>query len=85
MLLNDIDECMAQIHSQAPPPAPCVTTGIIDMGSPVLYQAPEQQTEGTLVGGYAGGHDGADFTGSDKVVQMQSFNLEFDWSQFPPM
>ncbi|XBI05132.1 hypothetical protein VPH35_133326 [Triticum aestivum] len=84
-MIKSMGERMGKTHSQALPPAPCVTTGIIDMGSPVLYQAPEQQTEGTLVGGYAGGHDGAGFTGGDTVMQMQSFNLEFGSSHFPPM
>ncbi|KAM3215546.1 hypothetical protein ACQJBY_067518 [Aegilops geniculata] len=41
-LLKSITKRMAKIHSQAPPPAPCVTTGNIDMGSPVLYPAPPQ-------------------------------------------
>ncbi|KAF7099129.1 hypothetical protein CFC21_100810 [Triticum aestivum] len=34
VLLKSITERMAKIHSQAPPPASCVTTRNIDMGSP---------------------------------------------------
>ncbi|XBI42445.1 hypothetical protein VPH35_126778 [Triticum aestivum] len=93
MLLNSISERMAKIHSQAPPRALCVTTDIIDMGSPLLYPAPPQQQEGlpdmvssggdldTLV--YSGYAD-AKFSSCD-MMQMQSFDMGFGSSPFPPM
>ena len=97
-MLKSLGERMAKNHVQAPPPAPSVSTDSIDMASPSQYLTSPQQEEGwldmvssggdvgTLVyGGYAGGHEGAGFTGDDTMMQMQSFNLEFDWSQFPPM
>ncbi|XP_037427477.1 agamous-like MADS-box protein AGL80 [Triticum dicoccoides] len=93
MLLKSISQRMAKIHSQVPPPTPCVTTDIIDMGSPVLYPTPPQQQEGrpdmvssawdldTLVySGYAG----ANFSSSD-MMQMLSFDMGFGSSHSPPM
>uniref|UniRef100_A0A453TB71 MADS-box domain-containing protein n=2 Tax=Aegilops tauschii TaxID=37682 RepID=A0A453TB71_AEGTS len=38
-MIKTMGERMGKTHSQAPPPAPCVTTGSIDMGSPALHQA----------------------------------------------
>ena len=77
VLLKSIMERMAKIHSQAPPPAPWVTTGSVDMGSTALHQAPVQRQEGTLqnsgwdpgtqvYGGYAGGPAGAGFPGAGR-------------------
>ncbi|XBI42425.1 hypothetical protein VPH35_126766 [Triticum aestivum] len=93
MLLKSISERMSKIHSQAPPPAPCVTTDIIDMGSPALYPAPLQQQEsrpdmvssgGDLDALVYSGYAGASFS-SNEMMQMQSFDMGFGSSPFPPM
>ncbi|XP_037459025.1 agamous-like MADS-box protein AGL80 [Triticum dicoccoides] len=78
VLLKSISKRMAKIHSQAPAPAPCVATGIIDMGSHALYPAPPQQESqldmvrsgvdlNTLV---YGGYTGANFSSNDMMMQM---------------
>uniref|UniRef100_N1R168 MADS-box transcription factor PHERES 2 n=1 Tax=Aegilops tauschii TaxID=37682 RepID=N1R168_AEGTA len=93
MLLKSITERKEKIHSQAPPPAPCVATGSIDMGSPPLYPAPPQQESrldmvssgGDLDTLVYGGYAGANFSSSDTMMQMQSFDMDFGSSPFPPM
>ncbi|XP_073356813.1 agamous-like MADS-box protein AGL80 [Aegilops tauschii subsp. strangulata] len=96
-LLKSLGERMAKNHVQAPPPAPCVSTHSINMGSPSQYLASPQQEEGwldmvssggdvgTLVYGGNASHDGAGFSGGDMMMQMQSSDLGFSSSPFPPM
>ncbi|XBI42431.1 agamous-like MADS-box protein AGL80 [Triticum dicoccoides] len=93
VLLKSIMERMAKIHSQAPPPAPCVTTGSIYMGSPALYMAPPQQESqldmvssgGDLDTLVYGGYANTNFSSSDMMMQMHSFDMGFGSSPFPPM
>ncbi|KAM3244652.1 hypothetical protein ACQJBY_056139 [Aegilops geniculata] len=96
-LLKSLGERMAKNHVQAPPPAPCVSTDNIDMGSPPLYLASPQQEEGwldmvssggdvgTQVYGGNASHDGAGFSGGDMMMQTQFSDLGFSSSPFPPM
>ncbi|VAI94127.1 unnamed protein product [Triticum turgidum subsp. durum] len=93
VLLKSISERMSKIHSRTLPPAPCVATGSIDMGSPALYPAPPQQESrldmvssgGDLDTLVYGGYAGANFSSSDMMMQMQSFDMGFGSSPFPPM
>ena len=95
-LLKSLGERMEKNHVQAPPPAPCVSTGSIDMGSLTQYLASPQQQEGWLDIMSSGGdvdtqvgcntrHDGANFSSGDLMRQMQSSDLGFSSSPFPPM
>ncbi|KAF7105285.1 hypothetical protein CFC21_106110 [Triticum aestivum] len=93
VLLKSISERMSKIHSQTPPLAPCVATGSIDIGSPALYPAPPQQESrldmvssgGDLDTLVYGGYAGANFSSSDMMMRMQSFDMGFGSSPFPPM
>ncbi|KAI4982702.1 hypothetical protein ZWY2020_023194 [Hordeum vulgare] len=81
-LLKSLGERMAKIEVQAPPPAPCISTGSIDMGSPSHYLASPQHQDGylnmvssggdvgTQVYGGNASHDGAGFSGGDMMMQM---------------
>ncbi|XBH80985.1 hypothetical protein VPH35_106630 [Triticum aestivum] len=96
-LLKSLGERMAKNHVQAPPPAPCVSTDNIDMGSPPLYLASPQEEEGwldmvssggdvgTQVYGGNASHDGAGFSGGDMMMETQFSDLGFSSSPFPPM
>ncbi|XBI49447.1 hypothetical protein VPH35_113009 [Triticum aestivum] len=95
-LLKSLGERMEKNHVQAPPPAPCVSTGNIDMGSPTQYLASPHQQEYWLDMTSSGGgvdtqvgcntsHDGASFSSGDLMRQMQSSDLGFSSSPFPPM
>ncbi|XP_044953677.1 agamous-like MADS-box protein AGL80 [Hordeum vulgare subsp. vulgare] len=96
-LLKSLGERMAKIEVQAPPPAPCISTGSIDMGSPSHYLASPQHQDGylnmvssggdvgTQVYGENASHDGAGFSGGDMMMLMQSSDLVFSLSHFPPM
>ena len=95
-LLKSLGERMEKNHVQAPPPAPCVSTGSIDMGSLTQYLASPHQQEYWLDMTSSGGgvdtqvgcntsHDGASFSSGDLMRQMQSSDLGFSSSPFPPM
>ncbi|XBH65193.1 hypothetical protein VPH35_118825 [Triticum aestivum] len=96
-LLKSLGERMGKNHVQAPPPAPCVSTNNIDMGSPPLYLASPQEEEGwldmvssggdvgTQVYGGNASHDGAGFSGGGMMMQTQFSDLGFSSSPFPPM
>ncbi|XP_044954634.1 agamous-like MADS-box protein AGL80 [Hordeum vulgare subsp. vulgare] len=96
-LLKSLGERMAKIQVQAPPPAPCISTGSMDMGSPSYYLASPQHQDGylnmvssggdvgTQVYGGNASHDGAGFSGGDMMTQMLSSDLVFSLSHFPPM
>ncbi|KAF7086501.1 hypothetical protein CFC21_089787 [Triticum aestivum] len=95
-LLKSLGERMEKNHVQAPPPAPCVSTGNIDMGSPTQYLASPHQQEYWLDMTSSGGgvdtqvgcntsHDGASFSSGDLMMQIQSSDLGFSSSPFPPM
>ena len=97
VLLKSIMERMAKIHSQAPPPAPSVSTDSIDMASPSQYLTSPQQEEGwldmvssggdvgTQVYGGNASHDGSGFSGGDMMMETQFSDLGFSSSPFPPM
>uniref|UniRef100_N1QV15 MADS-box transcription factor PHERES 2 n=1 Tax=Aegilops tauschii TaxID=37682 RepID=N1QV15_AEGTA len=64
-LLKSLGERMAKNHVQAPPPAPCVSTDNIDMGSPPLYLASPQEEEVWLDTVSSGGDVGTQVYGGN--------------------